>query len=179
MSRQLFITIHLYLSSFFAAAVLLVATSGGLYLMGNSGETAKSEVATLDGGAALSADKSHAAVSATLERAGIADFSFDYVKDRGDTLYTRPTSELHYVLNIAGDAITITRAEPNLQRRMMELHMGHGPTSFKTFQKVFAAGMVFIILSGLWLGLSSARLRRNTLISAGTGLVIFVALVMS
>ncbi|MFK7830382.1 MAG: hypothetical protein AB8B57_11445 [Congregibacter sp.] len=179
MSRQLFITIHLYLSSFFTAAVLLVATSGGLYLLGYSGETAKTEVATVDGGTALSTDSSPTAVSAILARAGITDFSFDYVRGRGTTFYTRPTSEPHYILEIAGDAVTVTLAEPNLQRRMMELHMGHGPSWFKNFQKFFAAGMVFIILSGLWLGLSSARLRRNTLISAGTGLLVFVALLMS
>jgi hypothetical protein len=61
---------------------------------------------------------------------------------------------------------------------MMELHMGHGPTSFKTFQKFFAVGMLFIILSGLWLGLSSARLRRNTGMAAGTGLAVFLLLVL-
>lgn len=179
MSRQLFITIHLYLSSFFCAAVLLVATSGGLYLLGYGGDTQKTELATLDGGAALAADKSNAAVSAMLARAGVPDFGFDYIRDRGNTLYTRPTSETHYVMDIDGDAVTVTRVEPDLQKRMMELHMGHGPSWFKTFQKVFAAGMVFIILSGLWLGLSSPRLRRNTLISAGTGLVVFVGLLLS
>ncbi|GAB5413924.1 MAG: hypothetical protein Cons2KO_15270 [Congregibacter sp.] len=178
MSRSLFITIHLYLSSFFGAAVLLVAISGGLYLIGIKGDVAETVVATVDGGKALAADKSKAAVSAALEKAGVTDFAFDYVKDRGTTLYTRPTSETHYVLKLSGDDIEITRAEPTLQKRMMELHMGHGPTVYKTFQKVFAAGMVFIILSGLWLGLSSDRLRRNTLISAGAGLAIFIALIM-
>lgn len=178
MSRSLFITIHLYLSSFFAAAVILVALSGGLYLLGIKGTVATTEVNTVMGGTALLADPSKSAVSAALDGAGVTDFHFDYVKVRGDTLYTRPTSETHYILAIVGDAITVSRAEPSLQARMMELHMGHGPLAYRTFQKFFAAGMLLIILSGLWLGLSSPRLRKTTLISAGGGLAIFALLIM-
>jgi hypothetical protein len=61
---------------------------------------------------------------------------------------------------------------------MMELHMGHGPLAFKNFQKFFALGLIFIILSGLWLGLSSSRLRRRTLAAAGTGAAAFFAAVL-
>lgn len=179
MGRQLFITIHLYLSSFFAAIVVLVAFSGGMYLIGEKGSTEKTEVATISGGVALMADPSKAAVTAALASAGIDDFSFDYVITRGDSLYTRPTSRPYYGLTVDGNAVTVTLNQPSFQKRMQELHFGHGPSFYREFQKVFAAGMVFIILSGLWLGLSSARLRRNTLISAGSGLLIFVALVMS
>ena len=38
MNRKLLITIHMYLAAFFAPAVLLVAISGGLYLIGVKGE---------------------------------------------------------------------------------------------------------------------------------------------
>ena len=38
MDRKLIITVHMYLSAFFAPAVLLVAVSGGLYLAGIKGE---------------------------------------------------------------------------------------------------------------------------------------------
>ncbi|MCZ6827986.1 MAG: hypothetical protein O7F73_00065 [Gammaproteobacteria bacterium] len=49
----------------------------------------------------------------------------------------------------------------------------------KTFQKVFALGLLFIAGSGLWLGLSASGLRRRILITsllAGTAL--FLALVL-
>lgn len=179
MSRQLFITIHLYLSSFFAAAVVLVAISGGLYLIGIKGTMERTDIATIDGGEALMQDPSKAAVSSALARAGIEDFSFDYVRAGGSRLYTRPTSERHYVLTVEGDAVTVTESVPDLQGRMIELHKGHGPTLFKNFQMVFAAGMVFVILSGLWLGLSSSRLRRNTAVAGFGGLLVFVALVLA
>lgn len=179
MARSLLIKIHLYLSSFFAVLVLLVAFSGGMYLVGVKGATATTEIASLDGGAALMADAGKAAVSGALARAGIEDFGFDYVITRGDTLYTRPTSRVYYGLTVDGDAVTVTRNEPSFQKRLQELHFGHGPSLYREFQKVFAAGMLFIILSGLWLGLSSARLRRNTLVSCGAGVLVFLVLVMS
>jgi hypothetical protein len=53
MSRSLFITIHLYLSSFFAAVVVLVAFSGGMYLIGVKGSTETTEIGSLDGGSPI------------------------------------------------------------------------------------------------------------------------------
>ena len=178
MNRAALITIHMYLSSFFAIFVLLVATSGGLYLLGYKGSVAKTPVyaAAEDPGLAAVLDDADAlekAVAELLGVAGVSDFSFDYVKVKGSTLYTRPTSETHYVIEI-GDGVSVSRAEPSLQSAMMELHMGHGPSAFKTFQKFFAAGMLFIILSGLWLGLSSPQLRMRTMAAAGAGLVSFL-----
>jgi hypothetical protein len=178
-NRRLLITIHLYLSSFFAVVVLLVAFSGGMYLLGVKGATAETEVGRLDGGRALMADPSKGAVLSALREAGIEDFTFDYVITRGNTLYTRPTSRTYYGLKIRGDAVSVIRNEPSFQKRLQELHFGHGPSIYREFQKLFAAGMLFIILSGLWLGLSSERLRKNTLLSAGAGALVFFALVMS
>jgi hypothetical protein len=179
MGRPLLITIHLYLSSFFAAVVVLVAFSGGMYLIGVKGSVEKVAVGEIDGGVALMADPSKAAVLEALSSVGIEDFGFDYVITRGDTLYTRPTSRTYFGLTVDGDSVAVSRHEPSFQKRMQELHFGHGPSLYREFQKVFAAGMLFIILSGVWLGLSSSRLRGKTLISAGTGLAIFLALVMS
>jgi len=57
--------------------------------------------------------------------------------------------------------------------------MGHGPTAYKTYQQVFAAGMLFIVLFGLWLGLSCARLRLCTAVIWGTGVLLFLWLAIS
>lgn len=180
-SRRLFINIHLFLSAFFAGIVVLMAISGGLYLLGIKGETQDTLVAQVSGGRALLDDPGAGTVTDVLERAGISDFSFDYVgtSANGSRVYTRPTSETNYVMEIRGDTITVTRHVPDLQKRMIELHKGHGPTVFKTFQKVFAVGILFIILSGVWLGLSAERLRRRTLVAVSTGLLVFIGLVMA
>ncbi len=174
MDRKVLITIHMYLSAFFAPAVLLVAISGGLYLVGIKGEVEqesiyRSEDVFIDtGSASLKND-----VDALLSRAGVEAFSFEYVKVKGTTLYTRPTSTAHYIINLDSDAVEVVHARPSLQKRMIELHMGHGPTAFKTFQKFFAAGLLFVIISGLWLGISSEGLRRSTSLTLVAGTLVF------
>jgi hypothetical protein len=177
MNRKLLTTIHLYLAAFFTPAVLLVAISGGLYLAGVKGEVEQeiifsSSDVTIDGDSA----SLHADVAALLADAGVESFSFEYVKVSGETLTTRPTSSDHYVVRSIENGVEVIHARPNLQSRMIELHKGHGPTAFKTFQKVFAVALIFILLSGLWLGVSSSRLRRSTLLTATAGAVVFALL---
>ena len=179
MTRTLLIKLHLYLSAFFSAAIILVAVSGGLYLIGIKGSVEQAPVNILDGGRTLMADPSHNAVSQALYRAGVSGFEFEYVKQKGAQLITRPTTRPFYTLDIQEDEITVRYNEPSLQKRMIELHMGHGPTAYKRYQQVFAAGMLFIMLSGLWLGLSSARLRLSTALISGSGLITFLFLTLA
>ena len=179
MNRKLLITIHMYLAAFFAPAVLLVAISGGLYLIGVKGEVEKEQIYTSTDTTIDSKSTSlYDDVTAVLAAAGVQSYSFEYVKVSGTTLYTRPTSANHYIIKSQDGALTVIHARPNLQSRMIELHKGHGPSAFKTFQKVFAVGLIFIILSGLWMGISAARLRRSTLLTATAGAVVFALLVL-
>jgi hypothetical protein len=177
MDRKLLITIHLYLAAFFAPAVLLVAISGGLYLAGIKGQVEqqviyRSSNTSIDSkSTTLNAD-----VAALLAEAGVEPYSYEYVKVSGVSLYTRPTSSDHYIITPNEDGVEVIYARPSLQSRMIELHKGHGPSAFKTFQKAFALGLMFIIISGLWLGISAARLRRSTLLTATGGAVIFTLL---
>ena len=178
MTRTLLIKLHLYLSAFFSAAIVLVAVSGGLYLIGIKGSIEQTPVGVSTGSQLLQ-DPSEANVHAVLASLGVSDFEFEYVKQKGSQLITRPTTRPFYTLDISGDEAVVKFNEPSLQKRMIELHMGHGPTAYKTYQQVFAAGMLFIILSGLWLGLSSARLRLSTAVISGTGVLLFLWLAIS
>lgn len=173
MDRKLLVTIHLYLSAFFAPAIILVSVSGGLYLLGVKGNVSQETVFESDSQIVDSQSTSlHEDVLALLGRAGIQDYSFEYVKVKGSTLYTRPTSSDHFIIESTEAGTRVIQARPSLQSRMIELHKGHGPTLFKTFQKVFALGLVFIICSGLWLGLSSTRLRKTTLLTTLAGCLV-------
>ena len=177
MDRKLLITIHMYLAAFFAPAVLLVAISGGLYLAGVKGTVGQEAIysssdVTIDRKSA----SLHADVAALLADAGVESYSYEYVKVSGANLYTRPTSSDHYIIKLNESAVEVIHARPSLQSRMIELHKGHGPSAFKTFQKAFAVGLLFIMLSGLWLGISAARLRRSTLLTATAGAVVFALL---
>ena len=178
MTRTLLIKLHLYLSAFFSAAIVLVALSGGLYLIGIKGSIQQTPVGTVSAGSQLLQDPSEKNVHAALASLGVSDFAFEYVKQKGSQLITRPTTRPFYTLDISGDEVVVQYNEPSLQKRMIELHMGHGPTAYKTYQQVFAAGMLFIILSGLWLGLSSARLRLSTAVISGTGVLLFLWLAL-
>ena len=179
MARALLIKLHLYCSAFFAAAIVLVAVSGGLYLIGIKGTIEQMPVGTLATGQQLLLDPSEAKVQAALATLGVSDFEFEYVKQKGSQLITRPTTRPFYTLDISGEEAVVQYNEPSLQKRMIELHMGHGPTAYKTYQQVFAAGMLFIILTGLWLGLSSARLRFSTAMISGAGVILFLWLALS
>ena len=164
MTRALLIKLHLYFSAFFSAAIVLVALSGGLYLIGIKGTIDQTRV-----GLQLLLSSIH------VTEVGVTNFEFDYVKQKGSQLITRPTTRPFYTL----DVMVVQYNEPSLQKKMIELHMGHGPVAYKTYQKIFAAGMLFIILSGLWAGLSSTKLRGPTAAVAGGGLLVFALLAMS
>lgn len=177
MERKLLVTLHLYLAAFFAPAALLVAISGGLYLVGIKGTVEQEAIYTSSNTTIDSKSASlHANVAALLVDAGVESYNFEYVKVSGENLYTRPTSSNHYIIKSNREGVEVIHARPNLQSRIMELHKGHGPAAFKTFQKVFAIGLMFIILSGLWLGISAARLRRTTLLTAAAGTAAFILL---
>ncbi len=164
MNRALFLTIHMYLAAFFAPFIFLVSISGGLYLVGVKGSLQEEPVfQTADIGIDAKSSTLKADVDALLNTAGISDYEYEYVKVKGSTLYTRPTSRTHYIIKL-GDEVEVIKAQPSLQNALMELHKGHGPTTFKTFQKFFAMGLFFIVASGLWLGLSAAHLRKRTLL---------------
>ena len=178
MTRALLIKLHLYLSAFFSAAIILVAVSGGLYLIGIKGSVEQTLVGTLSAGQQLLASPSQSAVQSVLAEAGVSDFRFDYVKQKGAQLITRPTTRAFYTLDVVGDEIIVRYNEPSLQKSMIELHMGHGPSAYKVYQQIFAAGMLFIMLSGLWLGLSSSRLRFSTALVSGSGVALFLWLAL-
>ena len=179
MARALLIKLHLYCSAFFAAAIVLVAVSGGLYLIGIKGTIEQTPVSILATGQQLLQDPSKSNVQAALAALGVTDFEFEYVKQKGSQLITRPTTRPFYTLDISCEDAVVQYNEPSLQKRMIELHMGHGPTAYKSYQKVFAAGMLFIILTGLWLGLSSTRLRFSTAMISGAGVLLFFWLALS
>lgn len=179
MDRKFLVTIHMYLAAFFAPAVLLVAISGGLYLVGVKG-TIEEDVIYRDADLLIDpkSESLRGDVFALLGRAGVTSYSFEYVKVKGDILYTRPTSSDHYIIHLSEGGVELVHAQPSLQSRMIELHKGHGPTAFKTFQQAFAIGLICIMLSGLWLGLSSTRQRLTTAMVTVIGTAVFALLLL-
>lgn len=177
MSRKLLVSIHLYLAAFFAPFILVMALTGGLYLLGIKGEMVATPVSALPdvylNGKSTDLKKD---VIRLLDLAGIKNTSFDYVKVKGNTFYTRPTSSEHYRFMQNDDGIEISRVQPSVIASLIELHKGHGPTAYRWMEQLLALGLILIMLSGLYLGLMSPMLKSQTAGLAGAGLVVFILL---
>ena len=182
--RRKILTLHLLLAAFMAPAFIMVAVSGGLFLLGVKGAEAETNISapsqeTFD----IVIDESRnpsdleADVRALINQLGL-DIDFEYLRVRGTSLTTRPTSREHLFVSNTDQGLEILKRTPDLQSSMMELHKGHGPTLYKTYQKWVAVGLIFVMLSGLWMGLSNKALRQRTLVSLGLGLVTFVVLIL-
>lgn len=178
MKRSLLIRLHLYAAAFLSPAFLFVAVSGGLYLVGVKGSVEQT-VVRVPSQLALdpSSESLYEDVQKVLLAAGISH-DFEYVKVKGKTLLTRPTSRNFYRFDMQPEGLVVSYNEPSMQNKLIELHKGHGPELFKTFQKVIAVGLLFVVLSGFWLGVSALGLRRNTLILTGSGAILFVLLAL-
>jgi hypothetical protein len=172
-TRRLLINLHLIFAGIMAPAFLLVAISGGLYLINIKGTTTDTPVALVDGAALDFA-------SPTLDaqvRSGI-DHDFEYIRNRGSKIDLRPTSRTYLTLSQTADGLSATRHNPDFQKSMIELHKGHGPSLFKLYQKLVAIMLIGVVLGGVLVGLMAQAYRTKTIASliGGTLLFLFLAL---
>ena len=79
-----------------------MALSGGLYLIGIKGTIAQARVGLAASGEQLLAEPGIEAVQAALTDVGVKGFEFDYVKQKGSQLITRPTTKPFYTLDVSG-----------------------------------------------------------------------------
>jgi hypothetical protein len=69
--------------------------------------------------------------------------------------------------------LTAKRVKPDTVQGLMELHKGHGPKAFKTYQKLVAALLLGVVLGGILVGLLSKAYRRQTVIAVIVGSIAF------
>jgi hypothetical protein len=171
--RKKIMLLHLIIASLITPMVLLVSISGGLYLSGYKGAVTSVDV-DLPVGAQLDFESKdlEGNVRRLIKSAGI-EHDFEYLKVSNNAIQTRPTSRVYLEFQ-QRDSLTLTAQTPNLQKTLIELHKGHGPTLFKLYQKFCAVGLILILLSGVYMGLASRGLRTKTLISLLLGLGLFI-----
>lgn len=177
--RRKLIYLHLIFAGFMAPAFLLLALSGGAYLAGFKGETTDTPI-TLPADARLdfSADSLEADVRALLARAGV-DHDFEYIRNRGTRIELRPTSRTYLSLAQTDNGLTATRHVPDLQKRMIELHKGHGPRLFKRYQQIVSLVLIGVVLGGVAVGLLAKAWRRPTIVAMAIGTAVFAVLVLA
>ena len=173
MSRKTLVTIHLYLAAFFAPILLIMAVSGGLYLLDIKGSMEKGETIVLEGVTIDATGDKSAQVKKLLEQANLSN-DFEYLKDRGAVMQTRPTSRDHYEIKTTGNRVEITPVSPDLVAAMMELHKGHGPGLFRLLEQIMALGLILTLLTGLIVGLQSPLLKTRTVGFTAAGIFVFV-----
>ncbi|MDF1764324.1 MAG: hypothetical protein P1U57_13025 [Oleibacter sp.] len=174
MSRKTLMTIHLYLAAFFTPMIVIMAVSGGLYLFDIKGSMDKGTPIVIAGAELKGNDDAGIEhIKSLLSGAGLDD-GFEYLKDRGSMMQTRPTSRDYYEIKQTPQGVEFTPVSPSLVAAMMELHKGHGPQIFRTLQQVLAVGLVLILISGLILGLQSPMLKNKTIAVTAGGILVFV-----
>ncbi|MEO9599489.1 hypothetical protein [Parasphingorhabdus sp.] len=174
--RNLLILVHLFLAAFLAPSFLLVGTTGALKLAGV-------DPAIVDIDLTLPADTQLDPDSPTLKQditailaAQNIDLDIESVRSRGGKMTTRPTSRTFARINQTPDGLQASLHKPGFQYSMMELHKGHGPAIFKTYQLIAGIALFLVIVGGLVVGLLAKAYRRKTLVSLALGTVAFVAL---
>lgn len=173
-ARRFLILVHLYLASIAAPSLIMVAVSGALYLANVEAKVTSTPV-SLPQNAALDFQSKTLEddIRALLQSSNI-DIDFEYIRSRGNLAMTRPTSREHVVFKKTPNGLTASLENPGLQYSLMELHKGHGPKIFRTYQILAGISLFLIVLGGLIVGMLAKNYRKPTLITTGIGLVLFL-----
>jgi len=174
--RKILVTLHLIFAGLLTPAFLLLAITGGNYLLGNKGNMEKTPIvlsagSTLDFGSDTIKDD----INKLLADNNV-ELNFEYVKNRGSVIQLRPTSRKYIELKDTASGVTASWVNPSLQAGLMELHKGHGPKLFKTYQKFVALGLIGVVLGGFLVGILAPAYRRKTLVATGLGTLLFIVL---
>lgn len=171
--RKYLILAHLWFAGLMAPAFALHAISGGLYLMNIKG-TATTERVALPAGASLDfkSETLEVDVRALLEQADLKH-DFEYIRNRGSLIQLRPTSKPYLEFANTPQGLSAKRVKPDAVRGLMELHKGHGPQLFKTYQKLVALLLLGVVLGGILVGLMAKAYRRQTVIAIVLGAIVF------
>ncbi|MCK5884159.1 MAG: PepSY domain-containing protein [Bacteriovoracaceae bacterium] len=173
MKRQTIFNIHFYLSIFFAPFLLLIATTGTFYLFGNKGEV---ESTLIKENVIVTSSNKKEQVSTILKSID-SSYTFEYLKDRGSSIQTRPTTRTYYNFKKISDGkFNLYKNQPNFLLKIIEVHKGHGPRLLNHFQKILGFGLMLIVLSGFFMSLRVKKRLKPLLISMGAGVIVLGAL---
>lgn len=179
-TRKMMINIHLVLAALFMPLLLIMPFTGASYLLGFKGDQTKTEAFRIPTATLPEDMKEKEQFFRDEFKKQNIDFSFEYIKESGKSLIFRPATRIHYVASVEKDTneIIVTKVDPTLLLRLIELHKGHGPTMMRGFEAIFGIALILTTLSGLWLAWTAKPYRKITLISFAIGCsVILICLI--
>ena len=175
--RKLLILVHLFAASFMAPAFLLVAVSGGMHIVGGVESETKVPLPLPAGTQIdLKSPTVEADIRALLTSANI-DHDFEYLKNRGSSAQTRPTSRPYIAFSQKNGVWTATKNTPNFMKAAMEIHKGHGPKILRTYHKLVALMLFLVIFGGIFVGLLAKAYRRKTTAALTIGGLLYLVLI--
>ncbi len=174
MKRPLLIQIHLGLASLYLPLLLMMPMTGGLYLLGFKGSETKTEAFKTEAPLPVEKSEWRTFFNQQFENQKI-DFQFEEIKEAGNDFLLRPSSRTHYSATKNSDStLTFFKIEPNLLKKLVEIHKGHGPKLMKWFEISFGVALILTALSGLWLSITVPKYKKITWISFGIGSAIIL-----
>lgn len=172
--RNLLVKLHLYGAALLAPLFLLVAITGGLKMAGIEGGTTETPLAIPAGTSFDTKSPNFENDVRTFLKSQKIDADFDYIRARGNSFTTRPTSRPHVAFEEKDGQLTAKYVEPDTLNALMEIHKGHGPLIYKTLGWIAGLTLFFVVLGGLFIGLLSPAYRKPTIISSLLGSAVFV-----
>ena len=178
--ETLLILLHLYLAAFLAPAFILVAVTGGLYVAGIKGQTTETQL-TIPRDIVINPDSPD--VEASVISVLVANDLTDLASNRCVSAATRSRlarpRAISSVLSKSDDGWSAALNQPDFQYGLMELHKGHGPALFKTYQIFVGIALFLVAIGGLAVGLLAKTYRMKTIVAMVVGTAGFVALAAS
>jgi len=174
--RRLLVTLHLWIAGLLAPAFLIVAISGGLYIAGFEAEAKKTPI-ELPANTVLNfgTDQFEADVQQLIDDQNLG-VKFEYIRGGPDRAQTRPTTRTFLTLQKTPDGVEAALNKPNFQFILLELHKGHGPQVYRTYQILVALALFLAVIGGVAVGLLAQNYRRSTLIAVGVGTTLTILL---
>lgn len=177
MRRSDLIKLHLYVAAFLVPFLFIMSLSGVLELLGVDGEIYKTVIHTTKEN---TLDFNSPTIKRDVENLLIkinANSNFKKIRIKDNKLYTRPNYTTHYAFKKENGLLKIYEYQPSIQFKLMSLHKGNGPDLYQLYQQIFVYGLFFVLLSGLWLGITAKALRSKTLGVFIVGTVFFIILI--
>ena len=175
--RKLLVTLHLLFAGFMAPAFILLAVTGGAYLLGQKGQETKVALnLPADTVIDLKSATAEADIRTLLASANI-DHDFEYLKNRGTTAQTRPTSRTYISFKQKNGEWMAEKVTPNFMKAAIEIHKGHGPTLLKTYHKIVALLLMGVVFGGIGVGILAKTYRRKTIGAVIFGTLLYLVLI--
>lgn len=184
MDRKILVKLHLIMAAVALPLLLMFAITGGLYTLEYKPSSEKKEYrvtmsAPLDGNVERMKD----IVRQELSKHNLdAPMGKAKVKRSGSSYKMKWAGKNHSVnFRVSSRDNTVAVIEvktPSWYNRLMRLHKGKGGDLFDAFAIAMSVFVVFILLTGVWIGLKTPTYKALTVKALSLGSVLFLAMVI-